>query len=241
MSPRTTTDGQNVAVVHERLRAAILYGELEAGASVPQGALATDFGVGRTPLREALRLLQREGLVIAEPNRPVRIATLSADDFEQLYVIRISLEAVAIGITVPTLTLDDFAELEGCMAKMDSYQKAGDQAGFRAPHRAFHHRLVAASGERVSAEIAELTDHSERYRLSFGGLRNWDEGRAEHRAILDAATDRDADLAVERLAVHYARTAGLVFGALDPDHDLSRLRSATRRVAPGALAALDFG
>lgn len=224
--------------MHERLRTAILRGELEPGAIMSQERLARDFDVGRTPLREALRLLQREGLVIAEPNRRIQIAPLSGEDIEGLFIMRITLEAVAIRITVPTLTSDDFAQLEGYMAQMEHYQKVNDQVGFRAPHRAFHQLLVAASGPRVNCEIAELADHSERYRLRFGGLGSWDEPHAEHRGILDAAASGDRDLAADRLAAHYAQAAALVFAALDPEHDLTRLRTAIRTVAPGAEAAL---
>jgi DNA-binding GntR family transcriptional regulator len=231
-------NGQNVAAVHERLRTAILHGELQAGASVPQSALETEFDAGRTPVREALRLLQREGLVIAEPNRPVQIASLSADDFEELYVMRIALEAVAIRVTVPLLTSDDFAELEACFAKMDHYQRAGDQAGLRVPHRTFHSRLVSGVGRRGTAEITEMADHSERYRLRFGAAGDWADRRTEHRAILDSAARRDPDGAAESLAVHYAHTANLVFNILDPGHDLGRLRTTLRIVAPAAEAAL---
>jgi DNA-binding GntR family transcriptional regulator len=233
-----TRDGQDVAAVHERLRTAILRGEIEAGAITSQALLARDFDTGRTPLREALRLLQREGLVIAEPNRRVRIAPLSSEDAEGLFTMRIALEAVAIRITVPTLTSDHFAQLEGYMAQMEHYQKVADHAGFRLPHRAFHQLLVAASGPRVSGEIAQLADHSERYRLRFGGSVSWDKRRAEHRVILDAAAAGDPDLAADRLAAHYAHAAALVFAGLDPQYDLARLRTAIRTVAPGAEAAL---
>jgi DNA-binding GntR family transcriptional regulator len=235
-----TRDGQDVAAVHERLRTAILRGEIEAGAITSQALLARDFDTGRTPLREALRLLQREGLVIAEPNRRVRIAPLSAEDAEGLFTMRIALEAVAIRITVPALTSDNFAQLEGYMAQMEHYQRIADQVGFRTPHRAFHQLLVAASGPRVSGEIAQLADHSERYRLRFGGRGIWDEPRAEHRAILDAAASGDPDLAADRLSAHYAQAAALVFAALDPQYDLTRLRTAIRAVAPGAEAALSI-
>ena len=124
------------------------------------------------------------------------------------------------------------------MAQMEHYQKVGDQVGFRAPHRAFHHTLVAGAGPRVNAEIDELTDHAERYRLRFGTFRNWDKGRAEHRAILDAAASGDTGGAADRLVAHYVQTITLVFGVLDRDHDLNRLRTAIRAVAPGAEAAL---
>jgi DNA-binding GntR family transcriptional regulator len=233
-----TGTGEGVATVHDRLRRAILSGALEPGASVSQARLADDFGVGRTPLREALRMLQREGLVIAEPNRRVRTATLSAGDFEELSIARLALETVAIRITVPVLSSAGFAELEGYMAQMDHYQRVDDPAGLRGPHRAFHQTLVGAAGPRLSADIAELADHAERYRVRFGAFGDWADRRAEHRAILDAAAAGDGDGAADRLAEHYLRTAPLVFDALDPDHDLSRLRTTIRAVAPGAEAAL---
>ncbi len=106
-------EGQHVGPVHERLRAAILRGEIPAGAATSQAALAKELDAGRTPLREALRMLQREGLVISEPNRRVRIAELSGDDAEELYIMRITLEAVAIRITVPTLDLGRLRRARG--------------------------------------------------------------------------------------------------------------------------------
>ena len=233
-------DGESVTVVHDNLRAAILRGELEPGGNVSQAHLARTFGAGRTPLREALRLLQREGLVIAAPNRQVRIAPLTAADFEEIAIARLALETVAIRITVPALTSADVAALEGHLAQMEHFQRVGDQLGLQRPHRAFHQALVAA-GPRVSAEIGELSDHAERYRLRFGAFGKWDERRAEHRAVLDAAASGDAEGAADRLAEHYVRTIRLVFSGLDCDHDLSRLRTTLRVVAPGAEAALTDG
>ncbi|MDX6653508.1 MAG: hypothetical protein QOH18_200, partial [Solirubrobacterales bacterium] len=124
----TTRDGQNVTIVHDKLRHEILRGRIPAG-ETSQAALARDLDVGRTPLREAIRMLQREGLVISEPNRRLRIAELSATDMEELYVMRVALEGVAIRITVPTLGSDGIAELEGLMAQMDHYMRSEDHTG----------------------------------------------------------------------------------------------------------------
>src|SRR5580765_593543 len=114
----TTRDGQNVTVVHDRLRSAILRGEIPPGEATSQVALAKQLGVSRTPLREALRLLEREGLVISQPNRRVRIAQFSIADLEGVYAMRIALEATGIRATVPTMSDEVFAELEGLMAQM---------------------------------------------------------------------------------------------------------------------------
>lgn len=235
----STRDGQHVALVHERLRNAILRGEIEPGATKSQTALAEQLNAGRTPLREALRMLQREGLVISEPNRRVRIADLSSDDAEELYLMRIALECVAIRITVPTLTSDDFAAAEGYMAQMDHYMKGHDLLGWNGPHLAFHNLLVAGAGPRVGEEIRRLFDHAERYRLHWGVTTSWPQRAAEHRAIVEAAAAGDQELAARRLAEHYATTATVVFEGLDPDHDLARLRTAMRTVAPGSEATLE--
>jgi DNA-binding GntR family transcriptional regulator len=227
--------GQSFVAVHARLRAAILSGEIAEGAVTSQATLAERFGVGRTPLREALRMLQREGLVISQPNHRVRIAELSSEDAEELYIMRIALEAVAIRVTVPVLTGADLAELDGLMAQMDHYMKLRDHVGHRDPHRQFHHRLVYAAGPRVSDEIDELFDYAERYRRRFGAADSWEARRAEHRAILDAVGEGDREAAADLLADHYLHTVRLVFGELDPGHDLARLRETVAIVAPGAV------
>ena len=234
-------DGQGVTTVHGLLKKAILRSEIEPGQSISQTKLARDFGIGRTPLREALRLLQREGLVIAVPNRRVQIAGLTAEDFEEILIARLALETIAIRITVPTLASADFGMLEGCMAQMDHYQKEGDQAGLRGPHRAFHHALIVAAGLRVVAEISELTDHAERYRLRFNAFGDWVLRRAEHRAIFDAAASGDPDQAARCLAEHYVRTSLLLFNALGRGYDFSRLCTTLRVVAPGIEAMFKDG
>jgi DNA-binding GntR family transcriptional regulator len=234
-----TRDGQNVAIVHDRLRRDILSGEIPAG-ETSQLALARELEVGRTPLREALRMLQHEGLVISQPNRRVRVADLSPEDAEQLYAMRIALEAMAVRVTVPELGSRGIAELEGLLAQMDHYMRGRDHAGLRTPHRAFHARLVAGAGERVATTIALLFDHAERYRRAFGGVtqEHWDQRAVEHRGIVDAAATGDPDLTVHRLIEHYLRTSTLVFAGLDPTYDPRRLRTTCAALAPGSEGAL---
>jgi DNA-binding GntR family transcriptional regulator len=228
-------DGLNVAVVHDQLRQAILRGDVPPGPATSQLVLARDLGVGRTPLREALRMLQSEGLVISEPNRRVRIAELSVADAEELYVMRILLEAVAARITVPTLDDNDIAELEGLMAQMDHLMRTG--GSIVELHHRFHARFVQAAGPRVVAQIAQLFDHAERYRRAFGAAEpdHWKRRRAEHREILDAAKAGDPRATSEALAAHYLRTAKMVAAALDPGYDLARLRVAITVVAPAIV------
>ncbi len=196
MSGVSSRAGDNVVQVHEQLREAILSGDVRPGAKTSQAELARDLDVGRTPLREAVRMLQSEGLISTEPNRRVVIASLSIEDAEELYVLRIALEVTATRITLPLLTETDFAELEGFMAQMTHLAGGGPPALalFRGPHRAFHERFVRRAGPRSAQLIAELSDHSERYRRVYGGITpgQYEKRAVEHRAMLDAAIERDA-------------------------------------------------
>jgi DNA-binding GntR family transcriptional regulator len=158
--------------------------------------------------------------VLAESNRRVRIAQFSIPDLEELYVIRITLESVAIRTTVPLLSPEDFAELEGLMAQMDHYAMSKDFERLDAPHRVFHSRLVAGLGGRASQLMAEARDHAARYRRAYSQAipDMWETQRADHRGILDAAEHADPRGAATILIGHFARTARGVIKQLDPDH-----------------------
>ena len=229
-----TRDGQNVAVVHERLRRAILRGEIAAGKPTSQVALARELGVSRTPLREALRMLQREGLVLAEPNRRFRIADFSVEDVEALYAARLPLEVIGLRLTIPRLTPEDSAQLEGYMAQMAHHMRSGDFERMEVPHRAFHMALVKGAGPRLLARIGELFDHTTRYRHAFSVSHPgaWDERQREHRATLDAVDERDVPLAIDRLLRHYLHTATAVIAEFDPEYDAPVLRAAVTTIAP---------
>jgi DNA-binding GntR family transcriptional regulator len=238
--PGAHRNGQNVGFVYEMLRDAILVGELAPGSTTTQTSLAERYAVGRTPLREALRLLQSERLVVDEPNRRVQITPLTAPDAEELFVTRVVLEPAAARLAVPQLTSRDDAELLGLMAQMDHYEQGRDWLALREPHRAFHTRLFAAAGPRIVALLSQLFDHAERYRLRGSpGPEFWRLRQSEHRAIAAAAAARDGDATALLLARHYAHTAGAVCSQLDPAWDLARLRSTLHAVAPGAEAELD--
>jgi DNA-binding GntR family transcriptional regulator len=231
-------DGGGVDAVHSRVRRAILHGELPSGEEVSQVQLARDLGISRTPLREALRMLQREGLIEARPNRSVRVAGFSAEDAESLYVARITLEAVAIRISIPLMQPEDLAGLEGHLAQMDHFAAQRDYERWEVPHRAFHAALVAHSGARMTAMLAQLSDHAERYRRKYTleVARAWLAGVAEHRAIADACKERDPDAGAARLAEHLAHVATGVTGVIEPGYDSSALRTAVA-VASAPLGA----
>src|SRR3954464_15979178 len=97
----------NTREVYSRLRAMLLNGEIPPGTVISQVKLAKQLGVSTTPLREAMRLVQAEGLLIAEHNQRSRVAPLDPADIDVVYASRILLEAVAISLTVNGLTAED--------------------------------------------------------------------------------------------------------------------------------------
>jgi DNA-binding GntR family transcriptional regulator len=243
MIEQSSEDTQNVTAVHDRLRRAILQGEIAPGEPTSQVALAKLFGVGRTPLREALRMLEREGLVVSHPNKSVRIAQFSIADIEGVYAMRIVLEAVGIRATVPVLDEEDFAEFEGLMAQMDHYIRARDQIRLDGPHSRFHARFVRAGGSRLTTSVDQLFDYAARYRLAYGTANlaaGYEDRRAEHRAMVDAAAAGDPDLTVERMVEHYTHTAAGVISVIDPHHDPRVLRAAIAAAAPTLADSLSL-
>ncbi|HEY2054629.1 MAG TPA: GntR family transcriptional regulator [Solirubrobacterales bacterium] len=224
---REGQETQNVVSAHQTLRDAIITSKLAPGTVSSQVALAREFDIGRTPLREALRLLQSEGLVAGDPNRRVRIVDIDAEDLEDLYVLRVLLETTALKLTLPGMTSADIAEIRGFMAQMDHYGNDDDWSGLRGPHKAFHMKFVADGGPRVVKLIDGLFDQGERYRQAFIAVTadEWAERQTEHQGLIDAAVDRDAQRGAELLARHYVRSAELVISNLEPGRPLDRLDS----------------
>jgi len=219
-----------VEVVHSQLRAAIINGSLTPGKVISQVQLAAQLGVSRTPLREALRLLEREGFVDAEHNKRIRIAAFSVTDLEQVYAMRIALECLALQLSVPRLRSSDQRALEKNLRDMDDAATHEDYDRWNTPHRQFHAGLLVGTGNRLRQTIEDLSDHAERYRYSTTTMipRAWDTGAQEHREILQSAMSRDSARTGELLARHYARVALNAITLIAPEHDPSQIRAALR-------------
>jgi DNA-binding GntR family transcriptional regulator len=235
MSARPASDGTGAEVVYSLLREAILHGRLAPGSVFSQVQLSRQLGVSRTPLREAVRVLQREGLLTGEANRMVQVAPLTIDDLEQLYVLRIANEAVAIRLTVPLMTSEDDAYLKQWLDDMARFAAAGEVDTWERHHRRFHTHLVAQAGVRMCALLSDLYDLAERYRRLYITTepRAMSIGASEHHAIAAACHRRDAGAAAAELARHLSRTALMAFMELVPEHDPALIRGALRAVLDG--------
>ena len=234
--PREALDGgASTRHAYEQLRSRILFGELPPGTTFSQVQLATQLGVSRTPLREAVRLLQNEGLLQSEPKRRVRVAPVTTADFEDLYAMRIVLDSLAVRLTVPRLSEAELADIRLAYVATTAAAAEGDLAGYREAHRRFHFGTFMHAGARLERQVEDLWDHAERYRrlhLEHAGelesvvrLVN-----ADHAGILEAAQGADAGLAARRMAEHLARTALVTLAHTDQRHEPAGIRAALEHV-----------
>ncbi|HLJ34152.1 MAG TPA: GntR family transcriptional regulator [Ktedonobacteraceae bacterium] len=218
--------------VHKHLRQRILDGTLPPGAVLSQVQIAQQLGVSRTPLREALRLLQEERLVVAEHNHRVRVADINLQELESLYASRIMLESLALALTIPLLCENDFDALDQSINVMCAASTQGDTDAWEQGNRQFHALLAIHAEERIRQTIKRSIEASERYRRIK--LQTVPHARAvadaEHAAILAACREQKPDMAVKLLARHLARTAFTVVAQVAPEYEPTAVRTALRLI-----------
>ena len=151
----------NVEQVYRRVREAILEGQIAPGTVMSQVALADDLGVSRTPLREALRMLQSEGLVEAQANRRVTVTPISATDLEELVVMRVALETEAVRLSIERMEPEEIAALEGRLAEMAHFAEEKDYERWQGPAQCLSPR----------PHRARRRSHQRDARAAFGPLR----------------------------------------------------------------------
>lgn len=207
--------------LYTELRRAILRCELEPESVISQVQLAERFGVSRTPLREVLRLLERDGLVESRHNKRVRISGFSLQDFEEVAAQRVVLETMAARTAVRTLTPGTITQMEADLERMRVAAAANDLDVWRDAHQSFHHHLTSSAGPRVERAIVELSDQSDRYRAIYASHAPlaWQRGLRHHEGILAAVRSFDVDAIGVKVGEHLASAATALIAMVDPDHD----------------------
>jgi len=195
------------ARVADHLRGAILNGEILPGERIRQEEVAERFGTSRLPVREALRILEAEGLTEHLPNKGARVPRMTMHELDVVYQMRERLEPLALSESIPHLGP---AELERLHAVQDRIERDTDMASFLALDREFH--LLTYTGCRIdqlTSMVTRLWNSTQHYRRAFvalsGPARMW-VVNAEHRLLLDAIERRDADDAERYLTGHIRRT-----------------------------------
>lgn len=201
--------------VAERMRSAIVAGELPAGTKLVETELAEQFETSRGPIREAIRELAREGLVVELPRRGTVVSTLSARDLAEVYAVREALEIGASGEVVARAT---DAELEALELHLLALEAGPDYLVAAVHDLAFHRSIVALAGNTRMAAMYErmLTQTMLLLRAAADGnptLRSTMRPSA-HRDILGALRERNLPRARAAIEAHYRYAEERLYAAL---------------------------
>jgi DNA-binding GntR family transcriptional regulator len=233
----TTPTGRRLALdVHSRLRSMILSGELAPGSALLQARMARRLGVSRTPMREAFRLLQEEGLIEARPDQRARVRGADPEDLDAVYGARIMLETLAVSLTIRSLSDEDLNRIAAALDRMREHAADENLEEWNAAHREFHRMATRAVGAPLQRMIASLGEHSERYiRLAqLGASGAWARAERDHKELLAALRAGDEPEAMRVIARHLARTALSAMADVAPEREPTATRTALQ-IATGSI------
>lgn len=203
-------------IVRDTLRHAILNGSLPGGSRLVQADIAAQLNVSTTPVREALRDLTSDGLVQFDPHRGAVVYEIDMDELKEIYEIRKALESLAIRLATARITKAQLAEATAVQRQM---VKVKDPSLWVEENWKFHQLLEDAAGSsRLAALVKNIQGTAALYVAHSVRLKpkRIQEGNAEHRAILDAMQQGDADKAADFLREHLDRTLEAILGDSPP-------------------------
>ena len=203
--------------VTERLRRALLSGEIKPGARIKVAELEKSFGVSHIPIREAVRRLETEGLIVARPQRAAVAAGVDLDDLSGLYDLRRIIECEVIRRSVESMTPEQVEGVRTSLEALEAVAQDHDSPRFWELHRDFHWALLEP---RATAWIERVLDQlwvtSQRYVRLFVS-KTVDDAMRDHRELLACCERREGARAEELLRRHLDRTELAVRQAFLPN------------------------
>ena len=203
-------------LAYEALKKAIITGEIPAGERIVETDYADRLHISRTPLREALRKLERDGLVEYVMRRGVIVRAFTIDDVREIYTIRNSLEMLTLPAIVEKATAEDIASLREKLAVMDRLQEKDDVEGLSPLARDFHWQLTCICGQKRILRVIEGQDEYIR-RFSAMAIRQENRRSAaheEHHRLVDYVEARDLDRFTDLTRKHIERSMENCLAAL---------------------------
>ncbi len=199
------------------VRSLILEGSLKPGESIGDAQIAKKLGISRTPVREALRRLELEGLIGHVQHRGWTVRTLQVSDVSEIFEIKESLEAMLVRQATPNLTPDLKAKLSRSVSSMEEAARNADREAFLAADDAFHDTLYQAASNGRAKQIISSTNAQWRWiRVGLVGLLGgMSQAADEHRAVLEAALSGDAEAAAVAMGENISRVKRYLLSVLN--------------------------
>lgn len=213
-------------LVFEAIREAILNNRLKPGERLMEVQLAEEMGVSRTPVREAIRMLELEGHVVMVPRKGAYVATLTLKDAAEVFEIRSSLEGLAAALAAERITDQEIMYLDKILDTISTAEAKGDVKTIIKEDTEFHHVLFNASRNTRLAQMASnLKEQIGRFRVqSFSNPIRQKNVILEHKAILDAIKQGDAENAEKLAKEHIYKVEHNIMNILrkqmDPEGEL---------------------
>ena len=204
-------------VVCESLRSAISKGVLKPGERLMEIQLAEELGVSRTPVREAIRMLELEGYVVRLPRRGTYVSSLTIRDVNEVFEIRTSLESLAAALASERITDEEMDNLQRFLVQFANDIKNGDMEHIVDTDMKFHDALYKASrNDRLVGIISNLRDQLTRFRttsMSYPGRLK--ASLNEHRSLVEAIAQGDADAAKAAAEFHMEQSEKTLLKAME--------------------------
>ena len=199
-------------VVFNTLREAILKGDLKPGERLMELQLASKLGVSRTPIREAIRMLEQEGLAVTTPRKGAEVAKMTLKDMEDVLEIRDALDELAVRIACQKISDEQLKQLEDMKELFEKSTQTGNVKKIAEADVTFHDVIYEATGnQKLVTLLNNLREQVYRYRVEYiKDPKNYPTLIAEHEAILESLKNRDVKNAVEAMHVHVANQAEAV-------------------------------
>ena len=191
-------------VVFHTLREAILKGELKPGERLMELQLAAKLGVSRTPIREAIRMLEQEGLAVTVPRKGAEVAKMTEKDMEDVLVVRAALDGLAVELACDNITAEQLEQLQNAEKEFGACIQDCDLKKIAEADVEFHEVIYHATGNaRLVTMLSNLREQMYRYRLEY--IKDEDKRQIlllEHDKILKAVKMRHVEEAKEAMREH---------------------------------------
>lgn len=199
-------------VVFNTLREAILKGELKPGERLMELQLAAKLGVSRTPIREAIRMLEQEGLAVTIPRKGAEVARMTEKDMEDVLEIREALDELAAKIACTRMTEDQLKQLETIKEAFVESTRSHDVKRIAEADVSFHDVIYEATGNpKLVSMLNNLREQIYRYRVEYlKEEKNYPTLIGEHDAIVEALYARNQDEVVRAMHTHIENQASAV-------------------------------
>lgn len=222
--PKGTRDRHSLhGKVYEKIREDILNGRYEQHTELKEAAIGAELGVSRTPVREALRQLELEGLVNIIPNRGAYVNRITAKDVQDIYVIRSMLEGQCARWATEYITEEQLEDLEETLCLSEYHTNKNHIEKLYELDSLFHEQLYAASNSRILNHVlSDFHDYVKQVRrASIASEGRSVKSTEEHRAIFEAVKARDADRAEELAKEHVKHTIECIRGIVQKENGIS--------------------